>query len=130
MIPGSLRIFVAVEPIDMRRSIDGLVAAVTERFGKDAKTERALFVFANARQDRAKMVWRSKNSWSLLYTRLDAGYRVAVPAASNGDACVVVDARALAAILDGVKKRPTERDVVREARARVSISSPTSSTTR
>lgn len=30
MIPGGLRIFVATQPIDMRCSIDGLVAAVAE----------------------------------------------------------------------------------------------------
>lgn len=130
MIPGGLRIFVAVEPVDMRRSIDGLVATVQERLGKDAKAERALFVFANARRDRAKMVWRTRNSWSLLYMRLDAGYRVVLPSAAVGDASVVVDARELAAILDGAKTRPTERDVVREARARVSISTPTSTTAR
>lgn len=73
MIPAGLRMFVAVEPIDMRRSIDGLVLAVTERLQQDAKVERAL-----------------------------------------------------AAILDGVKQRPTQREIVHEARAKVQIPSPTS----
>lgn len=130
MIPGGLRIFVAVEPIDMRCSIDGLVAAVAERLKKDAAIERALFVFANARRDRAKMVWRNKNCWSLLYTRFDAGFRVTFPEAKDGVASIVIDARTLAAILDGTKKRPTSREIVREARTRVQISSPTSITER
>src|SRR5688500_9169426 len=125
-----MRIFVALEPIDMRCSIDGLVAAVSDRLKKDAMVERALFVFANARRDRAKMVWRNKNCWCLLYTRLDAGYRVTLPETKDGTVSVVVDARTLTAILDGTKKRPTARGVVREARARVQISSPTSTTAR
>lgn len=129
MIPGGLRIFVAVEPIDMRCSIDGLVAAVAARLKQDAAVERALYVFANARGDRAKMVWRNKNCWSLLYTRFDTGFRVLLPE-SKGAASVSVDGRTLAAILDGVKKRPTAREVVKEARARVQISSPMSRTER
>ncbi len=62
--------FVAVEPIDMRRSIDGLVLAVTERLQQDAKVERALYAFANARRDRVKIIWRTSTGWCLLYTRL------------------------------------------------------------
>lgn len=130
MIPTGLRILVAVEPIDMRRSIDGLVAAVTERLKQDPATERALYVFANARRDRAKMVWRNSHGWCLLYTRLDAGFRVTLPATKEGIASVVVDARTLSTILDGAKKRATTREIVREARAKALISSPTSTRTR
>ena len=43
----------------MRRSIDGLVLAVTERLQQDAKVERALYAFANARRDRVKIIWRT-----------------------------------------------------------------------
>lgn len=130
MIPANLKILLAVEPIDMRCSIDGLVAAVTLRLKQDAAVERALFVFANARRDRAKMVWRNAHGWCLLYTKLDAGFRVTLPAAQHGAVSVVIDVRALSAILDGVKKRATAREIVQEARTKVQISSPTSTTTR
>ena len=88
MIPGGLRIFVAVEPIDMRCSIDGLVAAVAARLKQDAAVERALYVFANARGDRCKMVWRNKNCWSLLYTRFDAGVFVLLPDGKGAARCL------------------------------------------
>ncbi len=125
MIPAGLRIVVALAPIDMRRSIDGLVAAVADRFQQDAAVGRVVYAFANARKDRAKLLWRTEHQWCLLYTRLDAGYRVTLPVAKDGVASVSVDARQLAAILDGAKKRATTREIVREARAKVSISSPT-----
>jgi len=32
---GSLKVFVAVEPCDMRKSFNGLSALVTERLGED-----------------------------------------------------------------------------------------------
>jgi transposase len=130
MIPAGLRMFVAVEPIDMRRSIDGLVLAVSERLRQDAKAERALYAFANARRDRVKIIWRTTTGWCLLYTRLDAGHRVPLPAAPAGAVSVAVDARSLAAILDGVKRRPTTREVVREARTKAQITSPTSTAAR
>lgn len=126
MIPGGLRILVALEPIDMRCSIDGLVAAVASRFKQDAAVERVVYVFANSKKDRAKLVWRNAHQWCLLYTRLDAGFRVMVPVAQGGVTSVAVDKRGLAAILDGTKTRATMREIGCEARARVSISSPTS----
>lgn len=130
MIPAGLRILVATQPIDMRCSIDGLVAAVFQRFQQDAAKERVVYVFANPKKDRAKMVWRTAHQWCLFYTRLDAGYRVVLPLAHDGATRVAVDARALAAVLDGAKKHATTREIVREARAKVSISSPTAATKR
>jgi transposase len=126
VIPAGLRILVATQPIDMRCSIDGLVAAVAERLKQDAASERVVYVFANLKKDRAKLVWRTAHQWCLLYTRLDVGYRVTLPAAHEGVASIAVDTRALAAILDGAKKRATPREIVREARAKVQISRPTS----
>lgn len=137
MIPGGLCIYLAVLPIDMRRSIDGLIVAVTERFAKDAKVERALWVFANAARDRVKVLWRDRTGWCLLYKRLEA-HRVILPPSTPGAASIVVDARTLSALLDGVARhrvRPTTRDIVREAREKVrearekvQIRDPTSTT--
>jgi len=47
---GSLKVFVAVEPGDMRKGFNGLYAAVTERLGEDPKGG-ALFVFCNRRRN-------------------------------------------------------------------------------
>ena len=43
---GSLKVFVSVEPCDMRRSFDGLHNAVSSLLGEDPKSG-ALFVFTN-----------------------------------------------------------------------------------
>lgn len=125
MIPGGLAVYLATEPTDMRRSIDGLCAAVKERLAKDAMAERALFVFVNGKRDRLKVLWRDRTGFCLLYKRLDAR-RVALPKdISPGAASVTVDARTLAVLLDGVETRkPTTREIVRQARAKVSKSTP------
>lgn len=129
MIPGGLLIYLAVLPIDMRRSIDGLIVAVKERLAKDAKVERALYVFANAQRDRVKVLWRNHTGWCLLYKRLDTNRIVLPTSIPAGAASIVVDARTLAALLDGVARhrvKPTTRDIVKEAREKVQIRAPTS----
>lgn len=125
MIPGGLKILLAVEPIDMRRSIDGLVAAVAERLKKDAAADRALYVFANLRRDRVKVLWRDATGWCLLYKRLE-GARATLPEVPEGAVSISVDARVLASILDGTKKHPTVREIVREAREKVAATTPIS----
>ena len=125
MIPGGLKILLALEPIDMRRSIDGLVIAVAERLKKDAAVERALYVFANLRRDRVKVLWRDATGWCLLYKRLE-GARATLPEVADGAVSISVDARILTSILDGTKMRPTAREIVREAREKVSSTTPIS----
>ena len=78
MLPGGLKVLLAVEPVDMRRSIDGLSDYVTTVLQHDPKVDRASFVFANARRDRAKVLWRDATGWCLLYKRLDKNV-VALP---------------------------------------------------
>jgi transposase len=48
---GSLKICVALHPIDLRKSFNGLHGMVTERLNEDPRTG-ALFVFANKRRER------------------------------------------------------------------------------
>jgi transposase len=53
---GSLRVFVAIDPCDMRKGFDGLQALVTERL-RESSTSGALFVFTNRRRDRIKILF-------------------------------------------------------------------------
>lgn len=69
---GSLKVFLAVEPCDMRKGLNGLHATVTERLGEDPKAG-ALFVFCNRRHTRLKILcWDGTGLW-LLTKRLETG---------------------------------------------------------
>ena len=69
---GSLKVFVAVEPCDMRKSFNGLSALATERLGEDLRAG-ALFVFSNRRHTRLKILcWDGTGLW-VLTKRLEAG---------------------------------------------------------
>jgi transposase len=129
MLPGGLRVLLAVEPVDLRRSIDGLAEYVMSTLKQDPRVERAFFVFANAKRNRAKVLWRDATGWCLLYKRLDKNV-VALPSSiPEGAKSVTIDPRALAKLLDGVarRQRETAKDVAKAAKskARELIKSPT-----
>jgi len=120
MLPSEARIYVATTPIDMRRSFDGLAAAVAERMKKDPKSG-ALFVFINASHTRMKVLWFEPSGYSLLYKRLDRGVFRLPEAADGAGASIDIDANELIAILAGIdlpSDRTSARKIVREARER------------
>ena len=53
---GSLKIFVLVEPCDMRKGFNGLYGMVSTTFGEDPRSG-ALFVFSNRRHTRIKILY-------------------------------------------------------------------------
>jgi transposase len=134
MTPEGMTVLLAVEPADMRRSFDGLTLWVQTHLGRDAKATGTMYVFVNRRRDMAKVLWRDGTGWCLLSKRLDER-TVALPAnIPEGASSVTVDARTLAALLDGVVRRRSEtaksiaraaRDAVEKARMTTNISENT-----
>lgn len=71
-IPHHTRIFVAVEPVDMRKQFDGLWAVARDRLGENP-FEGALFVFTNKRRNRLKILyWDGTGPW-VFAKRLEKG---------------------------------------------------------
>jgi transposase len=69
---GTLKVFVALEPVDLRKSFSGLEGLVSERLGEDLR-QGALFVFTNRRHSRLKILyWDGTGLW-LLIKRLEEG---------------------------------------------------------
>ena len=67
-IPRSVRIFIGSTPIDMRKSIDGLMAVVQEELRKDAYSGH-LFVFVSRRCDRLKILTFDRGGFLLIYNQ-------------------------------------------------------------
>ena len=71
-LTGGLKVFVALEPVDLRKSFSGLEGLVSERLGEDLR-RGALFVFTNRRHRRLKILyWDGTGLW-LLIKRLEQG---------------------------------------------------------
>lgn len=114
-LPAAVRIFLAAEPVDMRKSIDGLLALVEAR-GHDAYAGH-LYVFVSRRGDRVKILLWDRGGFVLYYKRLERG-RFRLPAFSADVREVRLDATALAMLLDGI-------DVERVRRPRAWSPAPT-----
>jgi transposase len=122
MTPKGMTVLLAVQPVDMRRSFDGLARCVQEQLGRDARTERAMFVFVNRRRDLLKLLWRDATGWCLLAKRLDKNVVALPDHIPKGASSIVVYAAILAALLDGVVRvrKESSKSVARDARAALS----------
>lgn len=71
-LPHSLRVLLAVEPVDMRKSFDGLWAVAEQKLGEDPMNG-ALFLFTNRRRNRLKaLYWDGTGVW-VFAKRLEQG---------------------------------------------------------
>jgi transposase len=69
---GSLKVFVALEPIDLRKSFNSLEELVRERLQEDLR-QGALFVFTNRSRTRLKILCFDGTGLWLLVKRLEKG---------------------------------------------------------
>lgn len=106
-IPRGIRIFVALEPTDMRKGIDGL-SSLVRHYGEDVFGGH-LFVFLSRRRDRLKILAWDNGGFVVYYKRLEKGRFPAV-IGEAGKNTVQLEAADLHLLLDGVDfhhlKRP------------------------
>lgn len=100
LLPSSVRIYLATEPADMRKSIDGLMALVQQSLQRDVYSGH-LFVFLSRRADRAKILCWDKGGFVLFYKRLEQG-RFKRPKLSRDGSALELEAAQLAMLLDGL----------------------------
>jgi transposase len=117
-LPPSVRIYVAAEPVDMRRGHDGLAAIVRGQWQMEL-FDGHLFVFLGRRSDRVKILFWDRGGFVLYYKRLERG-RFRLPRIEAGEKTMQLGAGELAMLLDGIDiasvKQP-KRWLPRSARA-------------
>lgn len=104
--PG-VQIFLATEPVDLRRGHDGLITLVQSRWDVDPYSG-TLFVFFGRRRDRVKVLFFSTGGFVIYYKRLEKG-RFSMPAVPEGASHIALDAASLAMLLDGIDLRVVRR---------------------
>ena len=112
-LPPTVRVFVAVEPIDMRGSFDALAGAV-RRLGLDP-VDGHLYLFLNRRRRLAKALWFDGSGWCLLSKRLETG-SFQLPPITEERAQVQIDGTAFAALLAGIDFTAARRGWYRRPR--------------
>ena len=99
---GSLKIYLAVEPCDLRKSFEGLSALTATALQRDLR-EGALFVFGNRARTRLKILyWDGTGLW-VMTKRLEEG-TFSWPKA-EGQKSVALRPEAFAMLTDGIDLR-------------------------
>jgi len=101
MLPTSTRIFVCTQPVDLRKSFDGLARCTHELLERDP-TSGAVFLFTGKRGSSMKVLWWDRTGYCILYKRLARGV-FRIPAAVSGTTSIAIDAHELALILEGIE---------------------------
>jgi len=105
-MPAATRIYVASEPIDIRKGFDALAGWV-EANGLDVYSGH-VFVFLSKRMTHIKALTWSRGGFVILFKRLEMG-RFQFPARPPGARTVMIDATELAMMLDGIDIQKVER---------------------
>jgi transposase len=107
-LPPSVRIYVAVEPTDARKSFDSLVALVESDFRLEPRSGH-LFLFLNRRGHLAQLLFWDRNGFWLMKKRLEAGtFRLAQQARDDARH-VEIDSAELALMLEGIELAGAKR---------------------
>ncbi len=98
---GSLKIYVAVEPCDMRIGFNGLQGAVAEKLKANVR-DGALFVFTNKRRTRLKVLYFDGSGLWVMTKRLEQGTFSWPRQAEAGTTRIVLAPEAFALLTDGI----------------------------
>lgn len=71
-LDASIKILICSEPVDMRKSIDGLVMLIVEQLDNNPQ-DKTLFIFYNKGQDKFKGIVWDGDGFILLYKRREKG---------------------------------------------------------
>ena len=103
----NVRIYVAVEPVDMRKSHHGLAAVMEHQLAVDPLSGH-LAVFTNQRRDLVKILFWDRTGHAILFKRLERG-TFQLPEVAPGVTRAEIDPVELAMILEGIDLRSVVR---------------------
>ena len=93
-----VRVWVATQPVDMRKGFDGLVEVVRTFLGHDPLSG-SMFVFRNRSAQRVKVLWWDRDGLAIYYKRLERGmFRFP----TGGDKVMAIDGGQLLHLLSGM----------------------------
>ena len=105
--PNNVSIYLCAQPVDLRKSFDGLSGLVESVFERNV-LDGHLFLFVNKRRDRIKALWWDRDGLVVWYKRLERG-TFETPRATADQTQLILDATELAMLLGGVSLASAKR---------------------
>lgn len=109
ILPASVRLFLAREPVDMRKGFDSLANLVREHLGGDPLSGH-LFIFRSRRGDRLKVLYWHDGGLCQWYKRLEIGcFGLPTVGAAVGTHGLEIQASDFALLLEGIDAAKVQR---------------------
>lgn len=105
MLPVGTRVFVCIEPQDMRRGFDLLAQVVLKEMGGDPRSGD-VFVFTSRGGDRVKLLFWDFNGYAVFYKRLHRATTRPPKAPDPSMRALEIDGEGLAELMRGVDRPP------------------------
>ena len=101
LLPRAVHVYVATQPVSLRRSFDGLSNEVRAVLGRDPLSGH-VFVFLNRRKNQVKLLVWTRGGFTIIHKRLERGTFAFAQQVTSEASSVEVDAHELSMLLEGI----------------------------
>lgn len=103
-LPRAVRVYVATEPVNLRKSFEGLSNEVRGVLSQDPLSGH-VFLFLNRRRTQVKLLVWTRGGFTIVHKRLERGIFAFAEQVSGGVGSVEIDVHELSMLLEGIDFR-------------------------
>ncbi|HET9992730.1 MAG TPA: IS66 family insertion sequence element accessory protein TnpB [Kofleriaceae bacterium] len=101
LVPRSVRVYFATQPMNLHKSFDGLSNEIRHALNHDPLGGH-VFVFLNRRKNQVKLIVWTRGGFTIVHKRLERGTFTFPARVVAGVASVAIDVHELAMLLEGI----------------------------
>ena len=101
LLPRAVRVYMATEPVNLRKSFDGLTNEIRMVLARDPLSGH-VFAFLNRRRTQVKLVLWTRGGFTIVHKRLERGTFSFPKRVTSGVASVEIDVHELGMLLEGI----------------------------
>lgn len=101
LLPRAVHVYVATQPVSLRRSFDGLSNEVRGVLQRDPLSGH-VFVFLNRRKNQVKLLVWTRGGFTIIHKRLERGRFAFARQVTSEATNVEIDAHELGMLLEGI----------------------------
>lgn len=101
LLPRSVKVYVATQPVSLRKSFDGLSNEARVALQQDPLSGH-LFVFINRRKNQVKLLMWTRGGFTIVHKRLEKGTFASLRNVKPDACCVEIDVHELSMLLEGI----------------------------
>ena len=101
LLSNAVRIYVAVEPVTMHKSFDGLMSQVRSVLAHDPLSGH-VFAFINRRRNQVKLLMWTRGGFTIIHKRLEVGTFAFARRLRHDATSVEIGAHELSMLLEGI----------------------------